>query len=115
VERRFSDEGSYSPRELDCIQLHETYRTKFGAGQRPRELLSSRILLWGKDSRGPAIGLGTVSLETLARTGTYGSGYRGVMTVVADCGEGVLVGAFASGRSHRSGSARRSSRSIARS
>ena len=47
--------------------------------------------------QGLAIELGTVSLETLARTGTYGSGYRGFMTVVADRDEGVLVGAFAVG------------------
>jgi hypothetical protein len=47
--------------------------------------------------QGIAIELGTVSLERLARTGTYGTGYRGFMTVVADRHQGVLVGAFAVG------------------
>jgi pyruvate/2-oxoglutarate dehydrogenase complex dihydrolipoamide dehydrogenase (E3) component len=47
--------------------------------------------------QGIAIELGTVSLEKLARTGTYGTGYRGFMTVVADRHRGVLVGAFAVG------------------
>ena len=47
--------------------------------------------------QGIAIELGTVTLERLARTGTYGSGYRGFMTVLADRDQGVLVGAFAVG------------------
>jgi pyruvate/2-oxoglutarate dehydrogenase complex dihydrolipoamide dehydrogenase (E3) component len=47
--------------------------------------------------QGLAIEIGTVSVETLARTGTYGSGYHGFMTVVADRDQGVLVGAFAVG------------------
>jgi pyruvate/2-oxoglutarate dehydrogenase complex dihydrolipoamide dehydrogenase (E3) component len=47
--------------------------------------------------QGLAIELGTVSLERLARTGTYGTGYRGFMTVIADRDKGVLVGAFAVG------------------
>jgi pyruvate/2-oxoglutarate dehydrogenase complex dihydrolipoamide dehydrogenase (E3) component len=47
--------------------------------------------------QGLAIEIGTVSLETLARTGTYGSGYHGFMTVVADRNQGILVGAFAVG------------------
>ena len=48
-------------------------------------------------ARGMAIELGTVGLERLARTGMYGSGYRGFMTVLADREQGVLVGAFAVG------------------
>lgn len=47
--------------------------------------------------QGIAVELGSVSLERLARTGTYGVGYRGFMTVVADRKRGVLVGAFAVG------------------
>ena len=44
-----------------------------------------------------AIDLGTVSLDRLARTGTYGAGYRGFMTVLADRDQGILIGAFAVG------------------
>jgi len=51
----------------------------------------------GARERGIAVELGTVCLERLARTGTYGSGYRGFMTVLADRDRGVLVGAFAVG------------------
>jgi pyruvate/2-oxoglutarate dehydrogenase complex dihydrolipoamide dehydrogenase (E3) component len=47
--------------------------------------------------QGMAIELGSVSLERLARTGMYGSGHRGFMTVIADRDQGVLVGAFAVG------------------
>jgi len=47
--------------------------------------------------QGIAIELGTVSLERLARTETYGYGYRGFMTVLADRDRGVLVGAYAVG------------------
>jgi hypothetical protein len=36
-------------------------------------------------------------LEKLARTGTYGRGGRGFMTVVADGEQSVLVGPFAVG------------------
>lgn len=47
--------------------------------------------------QGLAIDLGTVSIEKLARSGMYGTGYRGFMTVVADRHEGILLGAFAVG------------------
>lgn len=49
------------------------------------------------DEQGIAVKQGTVSFERLARPGTYGSGYRGFMTVIADSNEGILVGAFAVG------------------
>jgi len=44
-----------------------------------------------------AIDLGSVRLEKLARTGTYGRGSRGFMTIVADREQRVLIGAFAVG------------------
>ena len=44
-----------------------------------------------------AVSEGSVDLETLARTGTYGAGHHGVMTVLADRKQGVLVGACAVG------------------
>jgi pyruvate/2-oxoglutarate dehydrogenase complex dihydrolipoamide dehydrogenase (E3) component len=47
--------------------------------------------------QGIAIEVGSVSLERLARTGTYGDGYHGFMTVIADRDQGFLVGAFAVG------------------
>ena len=42
-----------------------------------------------------AVSEGSVDLETLARTGTYGAGHHGAMTVLADREQGVLVGACA--------------------
>jgi dihydrolipoamide dehydrogenase len=47
--------------------------------------------------QGLAIDVGSVSLERLARAGTYGTGRGGFMTVVADREHGILVGAFAVG------------------
>lgn len=47
--------------------------------------------------QGLTIELGTVSLDTLARTGMHGTGYQGFMTVIADRDQGVLVGAIAIG------------------
>jgi pyruvate/2-oxoglutarate dehydrogenase complex dihydrolipoamide dehydrogenase (E3) component len=44
---------------------------------------------------GIATNQGSVDLATLARTATYGSGYHGFMTVVADRERDILVGAWA--------------------
>jgi pyruvate/2-oxoglutarate dehydrogenase complex dihydrolipoamide dehydrogenase (E3) component len=45
--------------------------------------------------QGISIKEGSVDLATLPRTGTYGSGYRGFMTVLADSERDVLIGAWA--------------------
>jgi pyruvate/2-oxoglutarate dehydrogenase complex dihydrolipoamide dehydrogenase (E3) component len=47
------------------------------------------------EGQGLAVSEGSVDLETLVRTGTYGTGYRGAMTVFADRERRVLVGAWA--------------------
>ena len=44
-----------------------------------------------------AIHVGTVPLEKLARTRTYGTDRRGFMTVIAHRDQGILIGAFAVG------------------
>ncbi len=46
-------------------------------------------------AEGLEIEAGSVELETLARTGMYGTGYHGSMTVLADRERGILVGAHA--------------------
>lgn len=47
------------------------------------------------EGQGLAVSEGSVDLETLVRTGTYGTGYRGAMTVFADRERRILVGAWA--------------------
>ena len=47
--------------------------------------------------QGIEIACGSVDLQTLARTGMYGTGYRGSATVLADRNARVLVGAYAIG------------------
>jgi dihydrolipoamide dehydrogenase len=47
--------------------------------------------------QGLEVAVGTVTMKTLARTGTYGTCDRGFMTVLADRHDRTLVGAFAVG------------------
>ncbi len=51
----------------------------------------------GAHAKGLTVAEGTVDLGTLARTGMYGTGYHGSLTVLADRDHDILVGAWAVG------------------